>query len=229
VSDLAPDLSAACRAVLALSDWAVAHVHQVNRLAGLLYDELRPFHGLGDAEKSPLLAAALLHDVGYPTDPTRHNKVSARIIRAHLGPPWRDDEVQVIALLARYHRKTLPKLTHRRYAALDERGRRVVTWLGGILRVADGLDREHDAAVRSLRALRADGRLEIHVAGAAAPVPSGRGGGGRLAQTEAGGAVALAALPAASAAGLDGNVRGAMRKRDLLERALGMAVIVRAV
>jgi exopolyphosphatase/guanosine-5'-triphosphate,3'-diphosphate pyrophosphatase len=226
--DLAPAHAAACRSVLALSDWAVPHVHQVNRLAGLLYEELRPFHGLGDAEKSPLLAAALLHDVGYQTDPARHNKVSARIIRAHLGPPWRDDEVQVIALLARYHRKAPPKLKHRRYAALDERGRRLVTWLGGILRVADGLDREHDAAVRSLRALRVDGRLEVHVAGVASPVPPLRGGG-RLADPADGGTVALAAPPAASAAALEGSVRGAMRKRDLLERALGMAVIVRAV
>ena len=224
-----PELSeaqaAACDAVLDLSGWAIGHVRHVARLAGLLYDELRPYHGLGDAEKLPLLAAALLHDVGYPTDPDRHNKVSARIIRAHLGPPWRDEEVQLIALLARYHRKGPPKLKHKRYAALDERGRRLVTWLGGILRVADGLDRAHDAAVRSLHAVRVDGRLEIHAAGGA----HANGGAHLSYTTTTSGGVAFAAAVTATVSSLDPNVSGAMRKRDLLERALGMAVVVRAV
>lgn len=224
-----PDLSdaqaAACESVLDLNDWARGHVRHVQRLSGLLYDELRPYHGLGDAERRPLLAAALLHDVGYPTDPDRHNKVSARIIRAQLGPPWKDDEVQLIALLARYHRKSTPKLKHKRYAALDERGRRLVTWLGGILRVADGLDREHDSAVRSVHAVRVDGRLEIQAAGAA----HANGGAHLTYTTSTGGGVSLAATVAATVTVLDGNVRGAMRKRDLLERALGMAVVIRAV
>ena len=225
-----PELSeaqaAACETVLDLSDWARGHVRHVQRLASQLYDELRPFHGLGDAEKIPLLAAALLHDVGYPTDPDRHNTVSARIIRSQLGPPWRDDEVQLIALLTRYHRKGPPKLKHKRYAALDERGRRLVTWLGGILRVADGLDREHDAAVRSLRVARVDGRLEIQAAG------GGRANGGThltYTTSSAGGGVSIAASVATTVTVLDGNVRGGMRKRDLLERALGMAVVIRAV
>jgi exopolyphosphatase/pppGpp-phosphohydrolase len=224
MTDLSQAHLSACDKVLSLSDWALPHVHHVTRLADLLYDQLHPYHGLGHTEKAPLLAAALLHDVGYPTDPDRHNKVSARIIRAHLGPPWRDDEVQLIALLARYHRKTPPKLKHARYAALDERGRRLVTWLAGILRVADGLDRQHDASVRSLHAVRVDGRLEIHAAGAA----SANGGhAAQLAYTTAGGAVALAPRPAPTP--LDPNIRGGMRKRDLLERALGMAVVIRAV
>ena len=215
----------ACHSVLALSDWALPHVHQVHRLADMLYDELHPYHGLGHSEKAPLLAAALLHDVGYPTDPDRHNKVSARIIRAHLGPPWRDDGVQLIALLARYHRKSAPKLKHARYAALDERGRRLVNWLAGILRVADGLDRQHDASVRSLRAVRVDGRLEIHAAGASRATSHAH----LSYTTSTAGAVSVAAAVATTATSLDGNIRGAMRKRDLLERALGMAVVIRAV
>lgn len=224
MADLSEAEAVACEAVIDLSDWARGHVRQVSRLAGLLYEELRPYHGLGDAEKLPLLAAGLLHDVGYPTDPDEHNKVSARIIRAHLGPPWQKSEVDLIALLARYHRKGPPKLKHRRYAALDRRGRRLVTWLAGILRVADGLDREHDAAVRSLRVLRVDGRLEIHVAGVASA-----NGGAHMSYTTTGGGVALAAVVSTVVTVLDGHISGAMRKRDLLERALGMAVVVRAV
>ena len=178
--------------VLAATAWQVEHVRQVQRLAASIFGVLRPYHGLGDEEEKLLLAAALLHDVGYPTDPPEHHKASARLIRSHLGPPFEERQVELIALLARYHRKTPPKLKHRRYSALDESSRRLVCWLGGILRVADGLDRSHAEAVRSIAAVRLDGRLELVAEGA---------------QEE--------------------DLRGAMRKRDLLERALGISVIVR--
>jgi exopolyphosphatase/guanosine-5'-triphosphate,3'-diphosphate pyrophosphatase len=183
----------ACDAVIALSNWLPGHVRQVRRIAGWLYDELRPYHGLGDDPRVLLLAAALLHDVGYPTDPARHHKVSARIVRAHLGAPFTPEQVDLIALLARYHRKSVPKLKHRRYAALVAERQRLLCWLGGVLRVADGLDRAHDAAVRAMQVARPDGRVEIRAEGAS-----------------------------------DVDVDGAMRKRDLLERTLGMAVVVRS-
>jgi exopolyphosphatase/guanosine-5'-triphosphate,3'-diphosphate pyrophosphatase len=179
--------------VLETTSWEVAHVRQVQRIAAWLFELLRPYHGLGDVEERLLLAAALLHDVGYPTDPPDHHKASARVVRTHLGAPFDEREVDLIALLARYHRRTPPKLKHRRYAALDESGRRLVGGLGGLLRVADGLDRSHAEAVRSVSALPIEGRLEIVAEGAR-----------------------------------DEDLRGAMRKRDLLERVLGMAVVVRA-
>ena len=179
--------------VLETSSWAIAHVRQVQRVAAWLFEQLRPYHGLGDVEERLLLAGALLHDVGFPADPPDHHKASARVIRTHLGAPFDGREVELIALLARYHRRSPPKLKHRRYAALDEPGRRLVGWLGGVLRVADGLDRSHGEAVRSVSALRVEGRLEIVAEGAC-----------------------------------EEDVSGAMRKRDLLERVLGMAVVVRA-
>jgi exopolyphosphatase/guanosine-5'-triphosphate,3'-diphosphate pyrophosphatase len=179
--------------VLETSSWQVAHVRHVQRISAWLFEVLRPHHGLGDVEERLLLAGALLHDVGFPTDPPDHHKASARVIRTHLGAPFDEREVELIALLARYHRRTTPKLKHRRYAALDESGRRLVGWLGGILRVADGLDRSHGEEVHSIAALPVEGRLEIVAEGARSE-----------------------------------DVRGAMRKRDLLERVLGMAVVVRA-
>ena len=79
------------------------------------------------------------------------------MIRTHLGAPFDEREVDLIALLARYHRRTPPKLKHRRYAALDEPGRRLVCWLGGILRVADG-PRPLARARRSARSRRCRSR-----------------------------------------------------------------------
>ncbi len=196
------DAYAAVERVLATSAWALPHVHQVAHLAARLFDALRPYHACGEEAERMLVAAALLHDVGYPTDPDRHHKVSARLIRTMLGPPFDSHQVELIALLARYHRKGGPKLRHRRYGALTPEDRRTVNWLGGMLRVADGLDRAHDSAVGVVTASPHDGRivLRVHPAGET-PHP-----------TEL----------------LAENVAGAMRKRDLLEKALGLSVTVKA-
>lgn len=203
--------------VLALtSDWAIGHVWQVERLAAGLFAALQPYHGFGQNEEMLLRAAALLHDVGYPIDAAVHHKISGRIIRTHLGPPFDPDQVELIALLARYHRKAMPKLAHRRYSELDDRSRRVVEWLGGILRVADGLDRGHNGAVQWLGVTSAEARIEIRVSWrdpAARPLPEPPAVGGRPSVLDE----------------LATDVDGATRKRGLLERAIGLPVIVRAV
>lgn len=193
---------AACERVLATSAWALGHVHQVARLAARLFDALQPYHACGVAEERILVAAALLHDVGYPTDPANHHKVSARLIRTMLGPPFERPEAELIALVARYHRKAGPKLRHNRYRALGPDDRRTVNWLGGMLRVADGLDRAHDSAVGAISATPHDGRILLRVR------PAGD-----------------TAHPAEL---LAEDVAGAVRKRDLLEKALGLSVVVRA-
>lgn len=218
--------SAAIARVLATtSDWALDHVRQVERVASALFSALALFHGFGPEEETLLCAAALLHDVGYPVDPDRHHKISARIIRAHLGLPFDPRQVELIALLARYHRKALPKLSHRRYRELAERDRRVVGWLGGILRVADGLDRAHDAGVESVAIALTDSRLEILVGPAEAAVVRPPARLARVAAEEF--------VASNGDARGDGeprvDVQGAMRKRDLLERAMGRSILVRVV
>jgi exopolyphosphatase/guanosine-5'-triphosphate,3'-diphosphate pyrophosphatase len=204
---------AIARVQAATANWADDHVRRVELLAVRLYRELDPFHGLGPDEEVLLRAGALLHDVGYPVDPDKHHKISARIIREHLGPPFQPAQVELIALLARYHRKGLPKLRHDRYRALDERGRRLVRWLGGILRVADGLDRSHADQVGWLGVAISEARVDIRVAGADPALRRD----------------ARVGLSSVSAVDLREEVGAAMKKRDLLERAVGMPVLVRAV
>ena len=65
-----------------------------------------------------------------------------------------DDEIEIIALLARYHRKSSPKARHPEFARLSPDDQRLVRALAGILRVAIGLDRSHDRRVAATRAPR---------------------------------------------------------------------------
>ena len=56
----------------------------------------------------------------------------------------------MIALVARYHRKAVPKMKHKAFASLDSGDRECVTRLSAILRVADGLDRSHNRVIKDL-------------------------------------------------------------------------------
>ena len=61
-----------------------------------------------------------------------------------------DPEIEIIAQVARYHRRGEPSLKHAPFAALDEHDQQRVRWLAAILRVAIGLDRSHAGAVATV-------------------------------------------------------------------------------
>jgi exopolyphosphatase/guanosine-5'-triphosphate,3'-diphosphate pyrophosphatase len=210
-SGLSDAQAASLERVLQTSTWEVDHVRQVRQLAVWIFQSLREYHGLGASEQVLLEAGALLHDVGYPIDPADHHKVSARIIRANLGAPFSREQVDIIALLARYHRKGIPRLDQRRYSRLNDRGRRLINWLGGILRVADGLDRSHDSAVGWISTSVVDGRLEVRVSVRPYPLQ---------------GALSVNATDLER---LMPHLAAATEKRTLLERAIGMPVVIRSV
>lgn len=134
------------------------HSEHVAHLALSLYDQLRAQAGspkglgAGRDERVLLEAAAVLHDVGVCVEYRRHHKHSRTIIRHADLPGFTPREIEIIALVARYHRRALPSKKHHAFAALPAADRALVQRLAAILRVADGLDRQHAQNCRSLRA-----------------------------------------------------------------------------
>jgi exopolyphosphatase/guanosine-5'-triphosphate,3'-diphosphate pyrophosphatase len=128
------------------------HGAHVGGLALELFDGLSDLHGFEPAERDVLFAAAILHDVGRTISPSAHHKHSAYIVRNAGLPGWRPDEIATIAALVRYHRKSLPKPAHQEWAAASPELKRKILGLGGLLRIADGLDRRRLGLVTSLRA-----------------------------------------------------------------------------
>jgi exopolyphosphatase/guanosine-5'-triphosphate,3'-diphosphate pyrophosphatase len=74
-------------------------------------------------------------------------------------------ERAVIANIARYHRGPLPKERHKEYAVLNAADRDSVHKLGGIVRIADALDRSHDSRVSNLRCRYEPGSIRIDIVG----------------------------------------------------------------
>ena len=127
------------------------HARAVQRLALRLFDSLGPRLGATAPERLMLADAALLHDVGYHISYDRHHKHSYHlIVHADLLGVTPAEQV-VIANVARYHRGAPPKKKHGNFGPLDRTLRRRVKRLAALLRIADGLDRGHTGAVRTLR------------------------------------------------------------------------------
>jgi exopolyphosphatase/guanosine-5'-triphosphate,3'-diphosphate pyrophosphatase len=126
------------------------HAAQVARLALSIFEQTRGVHGLTDREREWLEYAALLHDIGVHISYERHHKHSEYLITNGALRGFEPDEVVVIALTARYHRRAEPARRHAEFGALPRRSRRVVRRLAAILRLAESLDRSHSQAVASI-------------------------------------------------------------------------------
>jgi exopolyphosphatase/guanosine-5'-triphosphate,3'-diphosphate pyrophosphatase len=126
------------------------HAQQVVRLALALFDQTRAVHGLTDREREWLEYAGLLHDVGGLISYARHHRHSYYLIKNGDLRGFHPDEIEVIALVARYHRRGIPKRSHDEYAGLPSSLRRTVRTMASILRVAESLDRSHAQAITGL-------------------------------------------------------------------------------
>lgn len=154
-------------------DWHKTHSEHVAGIAMRLFDELRPIHGLGAVERELIEFGALLHDIGWHIGRTGHHKHSMYLILHGDLKNFSEEEVAVMANIARYHRKATPKAKHGAYDALPARFKRVVDVGAALLRLADGLDRSHCSVIQDLRckvddkqvrcivSARSDAELEI--------------------------------------------------------------------
>lgn len=131
-------------------DYEEQHAMQVAAIAEKIFDRLAPHFDLKRHERTLLSAAALLHDVGYHISHEAHHKHSLYLILHSEMTGFSESEKAIIANVARYHRKSLPKRGHPYYAALDRKDKETVRKLSSILRLADGLDRTYKSRVSDL-------------------------------------------------------------------------------
>jgi exopolyphosphatase/guanosine-5'-triphosphate,3'-diphosphate pyrophosphatase len=167
-ADSIPDIRR--RSTLELAErcnYAADHAKQVVRLALAIFDQTRAIHALTDHEREWLEYAALLHDVGTHISFARHHRHSSYLIRNGDLRGFHPDEIEVMALVARYHRRGTPKKSHDEYARLPAALRRTVRALASILRVAESLDRSHSQSISRLeiRDRGDDLLMQIHTQG----------------------------------------------------------------
>lgn len=149
------------RALAERCDDDPSHSAHVAALALQLFDATEELHGLPPDAREYLEAGALLANVGLVISHSKHHLHSYYVIRNSELTGLTDTEIEIIAQIARYHRKSAPKAGHDAFGRLSADDQRLVRTLAGILRVAIGLDRSHDGRVRSVMANVRRDRLVI--------------------------------------------------------------------
>jgi exopolyphosphatase/guanosine-5'-triphosphate,3'-diphosphate pyrophosphatase len=145
------------RSVISLAErcqYIAPHAQQVARLSLQLFDQLRDEHGLGAQAREWLEYAAYLHDIGVHISYERHHKHSYYLIKNGDLRGFEPSEIEIIALVARYHRQNLPKKSHDGFRTLDRTARRTVKLLAALLRLSEGLERSHAQVITALRVRR---------------------------------------------------------------------------
>jgi exopolyphosphatase/guanosine-5'-triphosphate,3'-diphosphate pyrophosphatase len=139
------------------------HARHVAKLSLSLFDQLADQHGLGRSHRRMLHAAAILHEIGQYVNRSAHHKHSLYLIQNSSLVGFLPRELQIVANVARYHRKSPPKVSHISFQSLSKADRQTVMVLGAILRVADALDRDHRQRVHAVTAFVERGRVRLAV------------------------------------------------------------------
>lgn len=131
----------------------LAYSQRVAKFALRLFDQTQGIlHDWGAEERELLWAAAILHNCGHFISHSAHHKHSYYLIRNGELLGYTETEIEVIANLARYHRKSSPKKKHDNYRHLaGKHDRHMVDQLSSILRLAVGLDRRQKGAIAQVR------------------------------------------------------------------------------
>ncbi len=122
---------------------------RIATLALSLFDQTKNhLHEWGNQERFLLWAASELHNCGHYISHSSHHKHSYYLIRNSGLLGYNETEIEIIANLARYHRKSQPKKKHENFQSIATKEQRlVVEELSPFLRLATSLDRRQIGAV----------------------------------------------------------------------------------
>lgn len=127
------------------------HARQVMKIAKKLFEGLYIELELENNDWKLLEAASLLHDIGNYISYSKHHKHSQYLILNSDLIGYSYSEINVIANIARYHRSSTPKNSHRFFKIMSGKDQRKIALMAGVLRIADALDRSHKSLVYDLR------------------------------------------------------------------------------
>jgi CHAD domain-containing protein len=159
-----------------LAEWAYfvspsfPHVRRITKFALQLYDGLANCgligHDSNIEERFILHAAALLQEVGHFKKDRAHHKESYRMIRRATPPVgWTRTDLELVALVARFHRRALPSLDHKILITYQLPLRHSLIFLAALLRMANALGAKSYRAVRRLEVENCAGVIVVRAEG----------------------------------------------------------------
>ncbi len=141
----------------------LARARRTARFALDLFVGMEQLHVLPPRFGRILEAAAHLCNVGCFISATKHHKHSHYIVSGVDLPSFNENEQRLIAVLCRYHRKSMPVNSHVEFTSLSDADRKAVLLLIPLLRIADACGRSHEERISRLRCLPAGGTVTIEL------------------------------------------------------------------
>lgn len=142
---------------------SMPHVKRVAELSSMLFEGLRPLHRLPPHQGRMLEAAGYLYNIGHFVNEARHHRHSMYLVANSDLPGFDDSERISIAVLCRYHRKSMPSPAHETFASLAPEERRMVELLTPLLRIAVALDQSQEQRVERIEAQVMDAAVELRL------------------------------------------------------------------
>ena len=129
------------------------HAHTVTRLALELFDSIQALgiYEFRAGERELLEYGSTLHDIGTFLSYDTHQAHAYHLIRASNLPGFQPEEIEIIANLAYFHRKSTPKKKHPNLIGLNKEVIKSIRILSALLRIAEGLDRSHNGIISHVR------------------------------------------------------------------------------
>ena len=144
----------------------LTHAEHITDLSLEMFDGLQDLHELSDDDRDLFEAASLLHNVGVYISHSAHHRHSYYLIRnAEQLAGFNQHELELIAQVARYHRKSEPKPSHGAWADLATSDQQLVCVLAGMLRLGIGLDRSYQNLATDLSIRIGAESLDLVIAG----------------------------------------------------------------
>ena len=132
-------------------------------LARTIFAATQAQHGMGEGERLLLEVASIVHDIGnYVAARGHHRHAYYLLVNSEVFGLSKMD-LEIVANVARYHRKGAPQSDHPAYAALPRTARLTVNRLSAILRVADALDKSHSQRIQNPKITIEEGELRIEI------------------------------------------------------------------
>lgn len=146
-------------------DFDRSHARHVAELSGKLFRALQTEHGLDHRYETILYVAALLHEIGLYVSHGAYHKHTMYLIQNSEIFGLSMDDLQLVALVARYHRRASPQSTHEGYAVLNRELRVAVSKLAALLRIAIALDETRSQRITEIACSSTADQLVITVPG----------------------------------------------------------------
>jgi exopolyphosphatase/guanosine-5'-triphosphate,3'-diphosphate pyrophosphatase len=137
----------------------------IARISTHLFENLQALHGLSPEHGKLLEAAAYLHDLGHYISDTGHHKHSAYVVMNSDMPGYTDQERLFIALLCRYHRKSMPAQSHVPFQSLTSDQKRAIILLTPLLRLAVGLEEGNEQRIGGIECRVSNGVVKLNLRG----------------------------------------------------------------